>query len=55
MIFPKDEGVGELEEWGNLNWAEHQFWKKITFRISWARKHQKQPPFPHVVAFQLPS
>ena len=54
MVFPNDEGAGELEEWGNSNWVEHQFWKK-RFLNFLGKKTPKKPPFPHVAAFQLPS
>ena len=31
------------------------FLEKNVFNFSWARKHQKRPPFPHAAAFHLPS
>ena len=45
MVFPKDEGVGELEEWGNSNWAEHQFWKKCFLNFL-GKKTPKTTTFP---------
>ena len=45
MVFPKDEGVEELEEWGNSNWAEHQFWKNYFLNFL-GKKTLKTTTFP---------
>ena len=54
MIFLKDEGVGGLEEWGNLNWIEPHFEKNV-FEFLGQEKTKTQPSFPHVAMYHLPS
>ena len=47
----REWGIGRV---GKFKLGRAPLWEK-RFWISWARKIQKRPPFPHAVAFHLPS